>query len=633
MAKAKAKRRTRPTSKNLDVGAGDVPRSFKRSTDGDNYTRIEAKVPMRDGVKLNTIIFVPKAPAKKKPILLTRTPYSAGGRSGGTSPDVAMVLSPSDEHLLRDGYIRAFQDVRGRFGSKGSYTMTMPVRGPFNKGKVDQVTDAWDTVEWLVHNVEGNNGRVGIKGTSYDGLLTLMALLDPHPALKAAVPVNAMVDSWMGDDFYRHGALRVVMLDYMYRQTATTNASQKIAWGSYDSYTAVLEAGNIRDLGKKVGADKLPAWKRILEHAAYDEYWQDQALDRQLAKAPRRVPVLTVHSLFDQEDIYGPPASHAAMAAKDKSGTKTHLVIGPWCHGQESGEGASLGALRWDADTSLQFRREVLKPFLDQHLKGVKPAKATPKVRAFVTGANRWEDHAAWPPPKAKTRKLYLQPGGGLGFQAPARVDEGAGDGFTEYVSDPAKPVPYRVRPIPAPFAGGPGVTWSRWLVDDQRPFSDRPDVLVFVGGTLDEPLTVSGEVAATLFASTTGSDADWVVKLIDLYPDEMPGRQEMGGYQLMIAGDILRGRYRESFSQAAPIPPGEVLPYRVPMPHVNHTFLPGHRVMVQVQSTWFPLYDRNPQTFVRDVWQAKPGDFVKATHRVHHARGAASFVELPVRR
>ena len=421
MAKRKQRPR-RPGASTLDVARGDVPRAYKRRTEGDNYTRIEAKVPMRDGVKLNTLIFVPKEPARKKPILLTRTPYNAAGRAGGVSPDVAMVLPAADEQLLRDGYIRAYQDVRGRFGSKGHYTMTMPVRGPFNKGKVDQVTDAWDTVEWLVKNVEGNNGRVGIKGTSYDGLLTLMALLDPHPALKAAVPVNAMVDSWMGDDFYRHGALRVVMLDYMHRQTSTKNASQRIGWGCYDSYTEVLEAPNIWELGRKVGADTLPAWRRILAHAAYDEYWQDQAMDKQLSRAPRRVPVLTVHSLFDQEDIYGPPASHAAMAARDRSGTRTHLVIGPWCHGQEAGDGSSLGAIRWDADTSLQFRREVLTPFLDQHLKGVRPARPVPKVRAFVTGANRWEDHSTWPPPRVGTRQLYLQPGGGLGFDAPGKA-------------------------------------------------------------------------------------------------------------------------------------------------------------------------------------------------------------------
>ena len=623
------KPRTRAT-RTRDLSRGDVPRTFDAATDADNYTRMEAKVPMRDGIELFTLIFIPKDVRGRMPIVLTRTPYNAAGRASRTaSPDLAMVLPAADEELVRDGYVRVYQDVRGRFGSKGKYTMTMPVRGPFNAGKVDQVTDAWDTVEWLVANVPGNNGRVGITGTSYDGLLTLMALLDPHPALKAAVPVNAMVDSWLGDDFYRHGAFRTVMFQYVFRQTSSKDASHSIRWGHHDLYTAILEAGNLGELGRRYGADKLSAWKRLLEHPAYDEYWQDQALHRQLAKAPRKVPVLTVHSLFDQEDLYGPVLSHAAMARRDRTGNKNHLAIGPWCHGQASGDGSSLGRLKWGTDTSLQFRREMLKPFWDQHLKGRKPSAPLPRVLAFETGANQWRQHDAWPPTdETETRRLYLQAGGGLSFSGPAR-----GDACSEYVSDPAKPVPYQVRPIPPPFGGGAGSTWHQWLVDDQRPFADRTDVLVFVSEPLTEPLTIRGEVAATLFASTTGADADWVVKLIDLYPNEVPAQPEMGGYQLMVSGDILRGRYREGYDTARPIPPGEVLPYQIVMPHTNHTFRRGHRLMVHVQSSWFPVYDRNPQTFVDDVAWAQPDDFQKATHRIHHAADAASFVELPLQR
>ena len=621
-----ARRKSRSRSRDVTRG-GDVPRTFETRTAEFNYRRIESMVPMRDGVKLFTLILIPDGAAGKMPIVLTRTPYNAGNRASRThSPDIAMVLPAADEALVRDGYIRVYQDVRGRFGSRGRYTMTMPLRGPFNESGVDQVTDAWDTVEWLVENVEGNNGRVGITGASYDGLLTLMALLDPHPALKAAVPVNAMVDSWLGDDFYRHGAFRTVMLQYVYRQTSTRKAGKSIPWGYRDNYQAVLEAGSIGELGRRYGADRLPAWKRLLAHPAYDDYWKDQALQEQLARAPRRVPVLTVHSLFDAEDLYGPILSHEAMARNDRRGTRTHLAIGPWSHGQTSGEGSELGSLKWGEDTSLRFRREMLKPFWDRHLKRKRQAEPLPPVLAFETGANRWRQYSSWPPvEETESRRLYLQPEGGLSFKSPP-----AGDSRTEYVSDPAKPVPYRVRPIPPAFGGES--TWSRWLVDDQRPFSDRTDVLVFVGARLREPLTLCGEPSAMLFASTTGTDADWVVKLIDLYPDEVPAEPEMGGYQLMVSGDILRGRYRESFEKAEPIPPGQVLPYRITMPHVNHTFLPGHRILVQVQSSWFPVYDRNPQTFVEEIAWARPEDFRKAAHAIHHDRGAASFVELPVR-
>jgi putative CocE/NonD family hydrolase len=604
----------------------DVPRTFKTATPTFNYTRTESMIPMRDGIKLFTVIAIPHNTTGPMPIVLTRTPYSAARRASRTeSPDMAMALPAADEALVQNGYIRVYQDVRGRYRSQGKYIMTMPTRGPFNKGRVDQVTDAYDTIDYLVKNVSGNNGRVGITGVSYDGFLTLMALLDPHPALKAAIPVNAMVDSWIGDDFYRHGALRTVMLEYIYRQTASKNASHSIPWGYYDFYSAVLEAGSIVELGRRYGADKLPAWNRMLEHPAYDAYWQDQAVDHLLAKVPHKVPVLTVHSLFDQEDIYGPLASHAAFASQDPKAKKTHLAIGPWCHGQMTGDGSELGSLKWGADTSLQFRTQILQPFWNHHLKNIKPAQPLPPVIAFETGSNQWAQFAAWPPKDdLKPVQLYLHPNGGLSFKSPKNTD----GPFTEYISDPAKPVPYRVRPIRPSFAGSDS-TWRRWLVDDQRPFADRPDVLTFVSEPLSKPLTVRGEVAATLFASTTGTDADWVVKLIDLYPNEVPARPELGGYQLMISGDILRGRYRESFEKARPIPSGEVLPYRIPMPQVNHTFLPGHRLMVQIQSSWFPIYDRNPQTFVENIAWASPGDFQKATQQIYHAKNAASFVEL----
>jgi hypothetical protein len=458
-----------------------------------------------------------------------------------------------------------------------------------------------------------------------------MALVDPHPALKAAVPVNAMVDGWIGDDWFHNGAFRPVMLDYVYAQTSSRDSDIEIPYGRYDFYQTVLEGVSVGELGRRYHADRLPAWNRLLDNPEYTPFWQRQAVDRLLAAVPLKVPTMTVHGLFDQEDIYGPIASYQALEAKDRSNRVNHLVIGPWCHGQSWRDGSALGKIRWGADTSLYFREKVLQAFWDLHLKGMKPASPIPPVLAFETGANEWRQYDSWPPRGGVERtRLYLQPPGKLAFTRPAANDAGA---FEEYVSDPAKPVPYRVRPIRPLFTKDPEdyAGWRVWLSNDQRPFADRPDVLVFATDRLEAPVTISGEVAATLFASTTGTDSDWVVKLIDLYPDEEPSQPELGGYQLMISADILRGRYRESFEKPEPIPPGEVLPYRIRMPHANHTFRAGHRIMVHVQSTWFPVYDRNPQTFVRNISWAKAEDFKRATQRIYHSGQASSFIDLPV--
>jgi putative CocE/NonD family hydrolase len=373
----------------------------------------------------------------------------------------------------------------------------------------------------------------------------------------------------------------------------------------------------------------LPAWNRLLDNPAYTDYWKLQAVDRLLAEVPLEVPVMMVHGLFDQEDIYGAIVTYQALEAKDGNNDRNHLVIGPWIHGQSWGEGSTFGKLKWGADTSLWFREEVRQAFWDLHLKGIEPTTPIPPVLAFETGASEWRRYDAWPPRGATDpARLYLQPAGRVAFTPPAATD---GEAFDEYVSDPAKPVPYRVRPIRPSFTNKDYATWRYWLSHDQRPFSDRTDVLTYVSDVLREPVTISGEVVATLFASTSGTDADWVVKLIDLYPNEVPSQPELGGFQLMVSADILRGRYRESIETPQPIPPGEVLPYRVRMPHASHTFRPGHRIMVHIQSSWFPVYDRNPQTFVDNIAWAKPGDFRRATQRIYHAGETASFIELPI--
>jgi putative CocE/NonD family hydrolase len=603
----------------------EIPKSFSPVTQDFDHERREVEIPMRDGVKLHTVIVIPKSGAGPRPIILTRTPYGADQpTSQASSPFAAMKLPLADEPLLQAGYIRVYQDVRGRYGSEGDYVMTLPVRGPLNRGKVDHTTDTYDTIAWLVKNVRGNNGRVGITGVSYPGWLTLMGIIDPHPALKAAVPMYPMVDGWIGDDFYHNGALRQTMFEWIYNMATSKNGTHAPPFGYRDMYEAHLSAGSADDFAARYGAQNLRTWRKIVDNPTYDTFWRGQAVQDLLAKSDLKLPVMFVHGLFDQEDNFGGIAGYEALEAKDRNNDMIYLAAGPWNHGQSQGEGSSLGALKWGSDTSLWFRNKVLLPFWDQHLKGVAPAQPIPPVLAFDTGANEWRTYASWPAEgRTRTQRLHLLPGGRLGFTAPTAP------AFAEYRSDPAKPVPYRVRPVLAMYNGES--SWNRWLADDQRPFADRTDVLTFVSEPLTEPLTVSGPIHANLFASTTGTDADWVVKLIDVYPPEVRSNPQLGGYQLMVSGDIMRGRYREDPARPVAAKPGEVAQYRVRLPQANHTFQPGHRVMIQVQSSWFPLYDRNPQTFVANIAKARSGDYRAATHRIVFSPTQPSHIELPV--
>jgi putative CocE/NonD family hydrolase len=612
----------------------ETPARFEPVTDTFDHVRRDVMIPMRDGVKLHTVVLVPKG-AKDAPILLTRTPYDATAlTSHASSSRLGPVLQGYDnatEVIVEGGYIRAVQDVRGKYGSEGDYVMTRPFRGPLNPTAVDHATDTWDTIEWLVKNVPETNGRVGILGISYDGFLTLAALVEPHPALKVAVPMNPMVDGWVGDDWFHNGAFRQVGLPYILEQEATRRNEAKWWTDAHDDYDVYLRAGSAGQLGKSRGLEQVGFWRKILDHPAYDAFWREQAMDLLLAARPLKVPVMLVHSLWDQEDIYGAPAAYAALEPKDTANDKVFLVMGPWHHGQAIDEGSALGALRFGSDTARHFRREILRPFLDQYLKdGAPPADVAP-VTAFETGTDAWRRLDAWPAGCVSgcaitPTPLYLRAGLGLGFEAPAPGEAA----FEEYVSDPAKPVPYRARPVQPQGYGGEN-TWSFWLVDDQREASGRPDVLAFVSDVLKTPVKISGRPLAHLVASTSGTDSDWVVKLIDVYPDQVAAEPRMGGYQLAVAMDIFRGRYRESLESPKPIAPDEPLAYRFALPTTNHVFRPGHRIMVQVQSSWFPLYDRNPQTFVPSIFWAKPVDYRRATQRVYHAPGRASFVELPL--
>ena len=593
----------------------DIP-ATKVVPDDANFEKRDVMIAMRDGVKLHTVILVPKG-AKRAPILFTRTPYNANKRAGHTNAELASAVNAWDDVFSSGDYIRVYQDVRGKHGSEGDYVMTRPLRGPLNDTQVDHSTDAYDTIDWLVKHVPETNGRVGMIGSSYDGFTVLMALVHPHPALKAAVPECPMVDGWKGDDWFHNGAFRNINLDYFWGQTNQKGEGDGVARTAYDDYEAFRRAGSTGDYAKAHAMDQLPYWKKLTEHPAYDAYWQGQGLDQILAKEPLTVPTMIVGSLWDQEDSYGAIHTYAALEPKDRANDKLFLVLGPWRHSGAMGDGSTLGPLKFDGDTALQFRRDTLKPFLDAKLLDKK--STTSPVTVFETGTMTWRHATKWPLGTAKP--LYFAAGGVASWTAPAAA------GFTEYTSDPAKPVPS----VPRPVVFGDRDQWKNWLLADQRFVVDRPDVIAFTTEPLTAPVHIAGAAAVSLFASTTGTDADWVVKLIDVYPDQVAANPPLGGYELGIAMDIFRGRYRTGFAKPTATPANEVEHYTFGLPTADHVFEKGHRIMIQIQSSWFPYYDRNPQTYVENIFFAKPADYQKATQRVYHQPKAASSVELPV--
>jgi putative CocE/NonD family hydrolase len=609
--------------------ASDIPSSFTLPGGNSDYVKREVMIPMRDGVRLHTVIVVPKG-ASNAPILLTRTPYNASKRaSRHQSSHMLSILPQSDEVFVADGYIRVFQDVRGKYGSEGDYIMTRPVRGPLNPTGTDHATDAYDTIDWLVKNTPESNGRVGMIGSSYEGFTVVMALLYPHPALKVAAPESPMVDGWMGDDWFHYGAFRQTNFDYFASQTTRRGEGEGIARDEYDDFEAFRRAGSAGAFAHLHGLDLLPWTVKIMGHPAYDDFWQGQALDKLVTEHPAAVPTMWLQGLWDQEDMWGAIHCYLALRKKGQS-DHNYLVMGPWRHSQVNADGYSLGPLKWAGDTTLEFRREVLKPFFDQYLKDGAPHADTPPVFIYNTGENHWDRLKSWPLAceegcAAPLKPLYLQAAFGLGFDKPAASAAVA----DAYVSDPAKPVPY----LPRPVRFLDSELWRQWLVSDQRTSADRPDVLVYQTPAITAPLRISGAPVADLFAATSGTDSDWVVKLIDVFPDEVPSQPEMGGYELPISMDIFRGRYRESFERPSPIPANQAERYRFVLPTTNHVFLPGHRIMVQIQSSWFPLYDRNPQTYVPNIFLAKPADYVKATQSVYRSADKPSAVWLPVAR
>ncbi|WP_353218231.1 CocE/NonD family hydrolase, partial [Sandarakinorhabdus sp.] len=564
----------------------DIAGKYDAVTPAADYIRREVMIPMRDGVKLFTVVVMRKG-TSAGPMLLTRTPYSAARATARTvSLQITEILPVADRELVLDRYIRVYQDVRGIHKSEGDYVMTRPLRGPLNATATDHSTDAYDTIDWLVKNVPESNGRVAITGSSYPGFTALMALIDPHPALKAAVPMSPMVDGWMGDDWFHNGAFRQGFLDYFVKQTGSKSADTAVAMGRRDYYAEFLSAGSAAGFAARYGFDGLPSVKKLMEHPAYDSWWQGQALDRLLGNRPLTVPTMLVVGQWDQEDSYGAPAVYRALEPKDVGNKMLSLVIGPWRHSGVNYDGSGLGVLKFVGDTGLQFRTSVMKPFLDSHLKTGAPAHDTPPVFTYAVGADAWQRHDRFPAGDAVN--LYLDDRFGLSLTAPA-----AKAAHDDYVSDPAHPVPF----VPVPVDLADRGMWGSWLVSDQRHASARPDVVTYMSAPLKAPLQIHGQPEANLFASTSGTDSDWVVKLIDVFPEENSVKPDLAGLQLGIGMEIFRGRYVKGFDTPGALTPGKAEKYRFLLPGVNHVIPAGHRLMVQVQSTWFPLYDRNPQT------------------------------------
>jgi putative CocE/NonD family hydrolase len=580
------------------------------------FDRQEAMIPMRDGVRLFTVIMTPRGATAPLPILLTRTPYGARGWPAGES------APPNLRALAADGYIFVQQDIRGRNRSEGAFVMNRPNRAPGDTASTDESTDTYDTVDWLIRHVPENNGRVGLFGISYPGWLTEEALIGAHPAVKAISPQAPMTDTWMGDDFFHQGAFRQSYgFEYGWGMEAGEVGAGRMPITRYDTYDWYLGFPSLRALTEATGAMRLPTWRRFVEHPAYDSVWQRRAFDRVVRGVS--VPTLTVGGFWDQEDLYGPQATYRALERFDTAGIN-HLVLGPWFHGEWGFPGGeTLGNIDFGSATSDTFLVRMQAPWFAYWLKGEGSGRF-PEVELFDGGTDRWRSFDHWPPRDATARGLYFRADGVLAFDPPA---EGAG--ADRFVSDPAHPVPYRPRPIEVTYSRGS--RWRRWMTEDQRFVDGRPDVLTWQTAPLDSDVTIAGRVTAHLFAATTGSDADWVVKLIDVYPDTVPDRPEMGGYELMVAGDIMRGRYRASWERPEAIPPGRVEPYTVDLHDQCYTFRRGHRIMVQVQSTWFPLYDRNPQTFVPNIFEAPASAYRAETHRIERTATRPSHVEVMV--
>jgi putative CocE/NonD family hydrolase len=589
-----------------------------------NYTKSEQMIPMRDGVKLFTSIYTPKDKSQTYPILLSRTPYSCSPYG----PEAYKETIGPSPLFAKEGYIVVYQDVRGAFMSEGTYVNMRPQNDHKNKpSEIDESSDTYDTIEWLVKNFPNNNGRVGMWGISYPGFYTAVGAIDAHPALKAASPQAPIADWFIGDDFHHNGALWLPHCFNFYasfghpRPKPTTRFGKSFNHGTPDGYKFFLEMGPIANADKKYFKGDVPFWNEVMEHPNYDAWWQARNTRPHLRKI--KPAVMTVGGWFDAEDLFGALNTYQSIE-KQSPGAHNILVMGPWFHGGWSrGDGDGLGEVRFGSKTSLFYRENIELPFFNYYLKD-KGEMKLPEAYVFETGSNKWKTYDQWPPATAHAESLYINAKGKLSFAAPAE----SASPFDEYISDPARPVP---------FINGINTGMTReYMVDDQRFASRRQDVLTYQTDVLSEDITVAGPLTASLFVSTSGTDSDFVVKLIDVYPDDAPDNNpnftgmKMGGYQMLVRGEPMRARFRKSFEKPEPMPPNKVEKIEYVMPDVNHAFMKGHRIMVQIQSTWFPLVDRNPQKFV-DIYKATDADFQKATERVYHSAQYGSHLKLSV--
>jgi putative CocE/NonD family hydrolase len=584
------------------------------------FDKTDVMISARDGVKLHAEIYVPKHSTEPLPMVIERTPYGIPDDDKGYSRLLARYAE-----MIPDDYIFVFQDIRGRFGSEGAFVMQRPVRDPKDAKAIDEGTDTYDTIDWLVKNVPHNNGRAGLVGISYGGWLTVMGMLEPHPALKAVSEQASPADMFLGDDFHHNGAFR---LSYGFEystmmETGKTNFAFK--FDQFDTYEWYLRLGPLANADKNYIHGTLPTWKDFVTHPNYDAFWKQEAMPYILTKP--KVPNLNVAGWWDQEDFYGPMKIYELLEKNDPDHLN-YLVAGPWNHGGWArSSGKSLGAIPFGSDTSLYFRQKIEAPWFAYWLKnkGSLPLK---EALLFQTGNDKWVQFDSWPPKNASAHELYFHEDGKLSFEAPQASTP---QSFDSYVSDPAHPVPYRHRPIDMTYPDDHPGGWPTWLVEDQRFVDNRPDVLTWQTDELNEDMIVAGQVTAKLFASTTGSDSDWIVKLIDVYPEKYPEDWKLSGYELMIADEVFRGRFRKSFEKPEPITPDAITPFTIDLHTANHVFKKGHRIMVQVQSSWFPIIDRNPQKFVPNIFEAKESDYQKATQRIYRSKEWPSGVVLSV--
>jgi len=572
-------------------------------------------IPMRDGIKLYTEVYIPKGKEGPLPIILERTPYDAHLGDGEYSERLALYAE-----FFEEGFIFALQDLRGRLRSEGEHITLRPQADPDDPNGIDESTDFYDTIDWLVKNVPDNNGRVGTMGVSYGGFLSLRAMENPHPALKAVSPGAACADMFVADDFHHNGAFR---LSYSFSAAAGFDLGMGILnLGNRDEYQAFLDIGPLSNIDKDYLHGKSYVWNAFVEHPNLDDTWRYQICGVMPHVDEVTVPALHVIGWWDMEDFTGPIEVYRKLEKNDHN-NENFMIIGPWRHGGWTFDetGRKLKNVDLGSDTARHFQQEVHLPWFTYWLKG-KGELDFPEVAAFQMGSNEWQEYEEWPPVAGIEQwNIYLRDDGGLSFKSPAAEGEDAND---SYVSDPANPVPYRARPFMYPWG------WPAWMLEDQRFANNRPDVLTWISEPLEEDLSITGSPIAHLFASTTGEDADWVVKLMDLHPEDF-SKWETSGYQMIVRAEVFRARFRNSFEKPEPVVPNQVTPYEIDLRSCNHTFKKGHRIMVQIQSSWFPIIDRNPQTWVPNIFKATEDDFRKATQRIYRSKRYPSHISLPV--